>query len=168
MTAFLMITGGATLIGAAIAYIMWVDLRVIEFREDLFLIRDELWDRMRERGELDLEDHQTARRCINSTIRFAPRLSLTSVFSALGNGVQRTSNPIEDEEIQEYMDRVVLRSKRYIFDHSLMGWILKPTIWCVFIATRLIPKRRADAQASTWANRFLMSEEMLHDRFCPR
>ena len=166
MTGLILVCVGSLIIGAAIAYAMWVDFRVSRFREDLFTIRDEMWDRMRERGDLDHEDHVRARAVINSTIRFAPRLTMFSMVSALGNGVQRAEKPITDPEIQEFIDRAVRRTTDLVAYQSLLGWMLIPIFWLILLTTRIMPKGRALYQANTWSARFMMSEEMIDDRFC--
>ena len=166
MTAIFLMTIGSLLIGAAVAYAMWLDFRVIRYRQDVFKIRDAMWDRMRERGDLELHDHQVARMAINATIRYAPQMSFLSIGAALGNGVRRIDSPIQDAEIQDFVDQTAARTTDYVFRESLFGWVFIPVLKFMILILNIIPERAATEQGNSWTRRFLMSDDMIHDRFC--
>jgi len=73
----------STLLSLAIAYAWWVRFRVWMLREDLFSIRDQLWDTMLEEGTLDDPEHRRVRDEINALIRIAPLFSVWTVIGII-------------------------------------------------------------------------------------
>src|SRR4051812_41746641 len=67
-------------LSAVFTYVWWMKFRVWRFREDLFLIRDTIWDRAREANELHLEAYREFREGINAVIRLAPMLSIFTLL----------------------------------------------------------------------------------------
>src|SRR4051794_29632881 len=80
-----------TALALLVCYAWWSRFRVWLLRQDLFAIRDEVWDRMRAAGALDHPSHRQFRDGINSMIRFAPDLSLFTVWRMLLTNVAPAS-----------------------------------------------------------------------------
>lgn len=117
---------GTTLIAAGVGYAWWTRLRVWMLRQDLFAIRDALWDSMRAKGELDDPAHRECREGINAMIRLAPYLSLISVWRILAIGIHARMSPMEADiptEVEEARNRVFIRIARYLLYWTLMGWV---------------------------------------------
>lgn len=145
MTPEIQIILGSVLISGAITYAWWVRFRVWMLRQDLFTIRDELWDEMRSRHMLDDPAHRQLRDGVNAFIRVAPILSIFTILRTLAEGVKaNVLNLAEpaDEAIKAARSKVVARVSRYILFESLTGLILVliAVIACAFI---LIPLRSA-------------------------
>lgn len=64
----------AAIVGAYVGPLRWA--RTAAWRQDLFAIRNELWDRMQERGTLHSPAHIKVRQTLNAAIRVAPVLNL--------------------------------------------------------------------------------------------
>lgn len=70
-------------ISLVVTYFWWVKVRVWMFRQDLFRIRDELWDSMVSEGMADDPDYRSFREAINAVIRLAPVLSIVTVLGVV-------------------------------------------------------------------------------------
>jgi hypothetical protein len=106
-----------------------VVIRVLSFREDLFAIRDDLWDEMSRRNALDDPGHVRLRRTINAFIRIAATLSGPSVaFCANRPCVESPPLVGRDAEITaillSYREKFQLRLFSYITRESLSGSIM--------------------------------------------
>ena len=85
---------GTIMLAAVLSYAWWVSLRVWMLRQDLFSIRDDLWDAMKARGLLDDPAHREMRDALNAFIRVAPRFSVLTFFGILAEGaVPRRADP---------------------------------------------------------------------------
>jgi hypothetical protein len=116
-----------TLLSFVLTYAWWVRFRVWMLREDLFAIRDGLWDAMREQGTLDDPEHRRVRDEINNLIRIAPLFSVWTVISIAietmlekGNFdflTQRCDSPI----VQKAREAFIRRVSRYLLFEALSG-----------------------------------------------
>src|SRR6266446_6459148 len=66
-----------------VCYAWWSRFRVWVLRQDLFAIRDVVWDAMRAQGMLEDPAHREFREGINAMIRFAPDLTFFTVWRIL-------------------------------------------------------------------------------------
>jgi len=114
---------GCFLLSMVVTYGWWSYLRVWFLRQDLFTIRDELWDAMRAGGTLDLPAHRECRDSINAIIRVAPFLSPLTVFRLFTIEVHHTEPDIRSmpAEVVRARNLVVLRVTRYLLCESLTG-----------------------------------------------
>jgi hypothetical protein len=126
MNGYLQLTLGLLLLSACVGYAMWVRVRVWRFRQDLFEIRDRLWDQMRSRGELSHPAHREARNAINALIRLAPALSLVSFLILLiGGGPVRNSHidQTAPEQVHQALRQTVHRTLTLVIFESPLGLI---------------------------------------------
>jgi hypothetical protein len=70
---------GVFLIATAAMWAWWVKLRIIFLQEELFIIRNRLWDRAKELNAFDDEAYQYARAHLNRSIKAARFISLATV-----------------------------------------------------------------------------------------
>jgi hypothetical protein len=138
-----------TLLSLGIAYAWWVRFRVWILREDLFSIRDKLWDRMRDEGALDDPDHRRVRDEINALIRIAPLFSLLTVFRFI---LEREKPVIDDmrnarEPIRAARDEVVNRLACYLLFHTLTGWSATAVVLVLAIVAGVRQPLRAAFEA---------------------
>lgn len=112
-----------------LSYAWWLRIRVWALRQDLFTIRDRLWDRMRAEGTLDHPAHRWYRNNLNSLIRFAPALSFTTIVQMLDAGVV----PAYPEGIDpDHLPEAVTQARqaaderivKYLLFHTITGWIV--------------------------------------------
>lgn len=116
----------ATALTTLACYAWWSRFRVWTLRQDLFAIRDEAWDAMRARGMLDDPSHRELRESVNAMIRFAPDLTLFTVWRILVTNLTPAKPPLTavPSEICAFHDRVCVRLVRYLLFESLAGWVL--------------------------------------------
>ena len=148
--------------------VMWRSVMACHFksislglREDLFVIRDELWDRAREEGNLDHESHRQFRDVINSLIRIAPVLTFFTFFRIILVSDSSQEVPLSDQltEVEEARRKVITRLVRYLLRETLVGFMASIAIWilCYWI---LIPTTRAVASIDDLLRRFLASKDL--------
>lgn len=115
---FIMIALGSFMISAAVAYHHWRKVRVVFLREEIFAIRDDLWDRMRELHAFEDPAYKAARRSFNSCIRMASYFSMPAL-----QVLRETEAPdIEKskcEEVQEAIDNANAKVSRAIWRHVM-------------------------------------------------
>ena len=74
---------GIAVVSLSVNYAIWSKVRVTFLREDLFRVRDELWDKMRELDSLDHPAHVVHRDFLNSCIRVAHLISVPTILHFL-------------------------------------------------------------------------------------
>ncbi len=114
-------------ISTVITYAWWTKIRVWALRQDLFQIRDRLWDQMRVRGELDDPAHREFREGINSLIRLAPFLSLMTVARIVLDRDEFKPLLARNKDataIQQARHDVFYRVTRYLLVESISGLVL--------------------------------------------
>jgi hypothetical protein len=85
MNPFLRISLACFGISLVVTYLWWVKIRVWRLRQDLFVIRDELWDAMRIDGSFSDPEYREFREGMNAVIRLAPVLSILTVIGIVLN-----------------------------------------------------------------------------------
>lgn len=76
---YVMLVLGMSMIGWATCYALWSHARVVFLRQNLFAIRDRLWDRALELDAFEDPAYQQARRHLNSMIGVAGTLSMQTL-----------------------------------------------------------------------------------------
>lgn len=116
---------GAALVSAGLSYAWWVKLRVWMLRQDLFRIRDEMWDAMRAKGLLDDPAHREARDSINTMIRVASSLSFFSILKLIESGLHAFRKISSDEElpleVRIARTEAFIRISQYLLYDTLTG-----------------------------------------------
>jgi hypothetical protein len=118
---------GVVMLSSGISYACWVKFRVWRLRQDLFSIRDELWDRMRACGDLGEPGHRALREFINSLIRVAPWISPFTVLRAIVEEIPPDSSLTDEESVKLVTDvkkKVIARVATYLFFETLTGWFV--------------------------------------------
>lgn len=121
-----LIVFASLLLSVTIAYAWWVKVRVVRLREDLFQIRDRLFDLALARGRLNDSGYRRAREHINAVIRMAGTVSIPTVlFTAFrctsSAGPIKADDPELQETIDRAMDQLVQRVTRYLIRETLTG-----------------------------------------------
>lgn len=152
---------GSLIFSLGITYFWWVKFRIWRLREDLFVIRDELWDRARAGGNLDNESHRQFRDVMNSLIRIAPDLTFFTLIRIQLVSDSSQEVPLSDQltEVEEARRKVITRLDRYLLRETLVGFMASIAIWivCYWI---LIPTTRAVASMDNLLRGFLASKDL--------
>jgi hypothetical protein len=119
---------GSALIGAAVGYYWWLQFRVWIFQQDLFEIRDRLWDQMRVKGLLDHQDHRLMRDLLNTGIHSASELSfwVMLIYWASPSWRSKPFQFISLHAPQEVKDAVLalgICGTKYLLLSTLTGWV---------------------------------------------
>lgn len=143
--------------------------RIANWRQDVFAVRNRLWDRMREFGALDEPAHRSLRRTMNIMIRQAPVMNLFYFWAVLkfvpaaannerrasfGEELERVADPRAAAALREAAEAVVFLYYRQLFLNSFPGAVAG---WPIWVAQRLgVFKAIAwAARRKTWARRTL-------------
>lgn len=153
---------GLTTLSAILTYAWWTRFRVWKLRQDLFAIRDDLWDAMRCRGELDNTHHRETRRVINALVRIAPLLSIFTLLRFKLQDHSPTPPLPQDcptavvEARNLFMDRV----SRYLFRETLSGFGVKLAV--LAINCGMVPMRVISAKLAGMMRPIVESEDFVH------
>jgi hypothetical protein len=149
----------ALTLGAALFVyaVFWRNSRRDAYCQDLFRLRDELWDYAADRGLLDSDAHRRLRDLANSLIRTAPVAHLFVVLPAfllirLPKGSPPTRQVIENmpdpgdrRVFEKLQDRMTYRLTRHLLLGSVCGFVL---LTCIVLAAAI-------ALPVIWAGRLL-------------
>lgn len=152
-------------VGSAISYAWWSKLRVIGLREDIYAIRDELWDAARRSHAFDNEEYQATREVLHSCIQGAALISLpvilVNVF-VIARHIKSPNPPREpspselpegsiERAIATATAKVTTRIVRYIiFDRFFSGGLLFLAIWALAMLIGKAKKLDPNALATQW------------------
>jgi len=143
MTELLLLGIGSLGISLVTVYLMWVQFRVVVFRQQIFAIRDELWDQARKLDALDDMAHRKARRLLNGLIRFAPMLNVATLMvlfirssgskSASEQVMLQTDNAALKTAIDRSLSAANVRSFDYILYYTLSGTVLRAVLFTLHL-----------------------------------
>lgn len=149
------LTFGMLLVSSAIAYAWWCHVRVIALRQDLFDIRDDMWDAARELGCFNDPAYQSTRDHLNGVATHARSFTVPVLAFVLANrppgGYPRPARS-ENQDVQRIIDRALTRSSArlasYLVNESLTGWVCRAI--SVLTLIDRYTKRLADQCSSLW------------------
>lgn len=124
MIAVITIVVGSFLLTGCAAYAAWCDIRVRLFRQQMFAIRNQMFDKAVASGTLDHPHYLEARQSMNRLIRFAPLIStgmMKRVFAAAGEVPARKGErlPFVDAATREFSTCVM----NYVLLWTASGWL---------------------------------------------
>lgn len=126
---FLLACLGISLI---LTYALWCQVRPWILRQQLFAIRDDLWDAMRATGQLDHHDHRELRELINALIGVAGMLTWpTFLFLLITRGDFRlvVAPPSEIPEVNRTRLAVARCVAGYLLRATLTGRVFLAWAW---------------------------------------
>jgi hypothetical protein len=135
--AYSVLTISTVVASVAIAYAWWIYVRVMWLREDLFNVRDALFDLAMERGRLKDPAYLLARGRVNAMIRMAGTFNLhTVVFLSTivpdrSADDMRSSDQVLQGAIDSAYHKVGKRLFKYITRQTLTGCLLWLLAWLV-------------------------------------
>ena len=149
------VTGGMLLISCAAAYAWWCRVRVIDLRQDLFDIRDDMWDDARRLGCFSDPAYRSTREHLNGVATHASSFTFPILAVVMANrpeGGYPARPTSERHDVQKILDRALYRSSNrltsYIVNESLIGWIVS-TISAIALVGGYT-KRLADDSSTSW------------------
>lgn len=149
-------------------------MRQDRFREDIFTMRDDLFDYMWKNGlSYDLSAYRIMRDLLNGVIRFGPWLNVPhlAVLKRFARARSMTGGRVELEEaikslesdelrthLKEVLKNLRTRIDRFVYRESLTGLVLMPLLALVsrFSSSRRTTSRGSAAQGAR--PRFTMTE----------
>ena len=154
-------------------------LRVAVYREDLFSIRDELWDYMNKRKSFDDPAYRAMRQLLNGLIRLAPRLYNGGLVLALLRKKTHSHEGapsvlirlVEDPELKEYLLRVESAARHRTFEflclEGLSALICRPVFWFAGLreTRRSRPAHGLEAVAAVPSVRQAVARSLERDAF---
>lgn len=127
-----------------VSYAWWVRMRDMLFRQELFAIRDRLWDVARRLDAFDDEAYREARERLNNTIRISRWITIPAVaFVSDFKGEQTERKRSENEELQEAIDNAYQEAARYICHHLMRHTISGLTVLVLAFVARYVIAGRA-------------------------
>lgn len=116
-----------------VSYVVWMNVRVWLFRQDLFRIRNEVWDALLDKRMLQNSAHRDFRDVVNSLIRLAPILNIFTFMRLLFDmeTADRIWKEKEDDSIDEILEarsRLIDRLVRYLLLETISGLIILATL----------------------------------------
>ena len=128
MTSAILLAIASFMLGVSISYAVWSKVRVVFLREELFTIRDHLWDVARKHEAFDDPAYVDAREHFNAAVVATPMCSvsiLERVAGHVGGGVEFRRS--DNEEFQAAIDcayrQMTSLCLRYIFLWRASGWL---------------------------------------------
>ena len=136
----LLIFVGMMIVSCALSYAWWCKVRVVQLRQDLFDLRDALFDAASDIGALDDPAYRAARRHFNAIARTAEHITIPVLAFVLHRGVSRnemlkSDNPRLQEEIDRALDSCADRLRAYLLKDTFTGRITLPMMRLVRIGT---------------------------------
>lgn len=156
---------GTMLVSLSLTYAWWVKIRVVCLQQDLFDLRDGLFDFAADHGCLDDEAYSEARNQLNAVISGAELLTIPIVAYMLKHGAgpretKKSSNTALQQEIDGTLKECVARIYRYLMLETFTGLFVRPVLYAVRISAIM------EDQALVWIRRWLRSDSLARfDRY---
>ena len=149
------LTLGMLMVSGAAAYGWWCHVRVIGLRQDLFDIRDDMWDEARQLDCFDDPAYRNTREHLNRIAIHAGSFTLPVLAFVMANRPPGGYVPLprsEREDVQQVLDRALHRSSArlasYIVNESITGWIFN--VVSVITLVDRYTRRLADLCSTSW------------------
>lgn len=151
---------GCLTISITLTYAWWIRVRVIMFRQNLYDIRDELFDRAADCDGLEDPAHHVARQHINNIAHTAEMFSVPLFAYHLSAGVDggdfqerlHTDNPKLAAAIEKAMNASANAVTHYLLRRTIPG-ILAVAFFRMTKAGNVV-----ESQVNKWSNRWTMSD----------
>lgn len=142
MTDLLWLFAGSSLVCGGVAYAWWSKLKPLFLREDLFIIRNKLWDVAFKNNGLDDAAYRQARAHLNALIRTASLFSILSLYSAvkatkgrtISSSRTKSGNVVLQAAIDKAYDESANSVVKYVMYRSAFGLFLVCNVVVTVIA----------------------------------
>src|SRR5581483_8111167 len=116
---------GCFIIGAVVNYYVWCRVRLVLLRQELFAVRDALWDQAAEKGFLGDARYRAIRHRINGCIRGAAFLNIDTLTLSSGAEADElpcASSPAAQSACDEAVAQCGWIIVKYVMFHRASGW----------------------------------------------
>ncbi len=131
---FVILAASSFAFGAFVSYAAWCLVRVLFIRQELFAVRDSLWDRARDLDGFNDPAYQQARDHLNAGIKVVPSCSVSLLKYTMKHcrGAAPTRIKSQNPELQAAIDEAYSKSARwfakYILYWRASGWLFMVSI----------------------------------------
>jgi hypothetical protein len=124
---------GVLLISGSVTYGLWTIIRVLQLRQDIYDLRDFLFDEAQKIGALGDPAYRDLRNTLNGLARIADRVSVPATVylflqdppSGSAASARRESSREDVERlVQSVYTRLTNRLARYLFLETAAGWMI--------------------------------------------
>ena len=166
--AMIAVVVGTTMLSAVLAYSWWCRIRVVALRQDIFDLRDGLFDVALAESIFDDPAYRFARQHLNQVANVADSITIPVLAFVLHRGVKEITQPKSDNDrmqqaIELAMRQCVERIMRFLWHQTFTGWVVRPILSLVHISTLV------ESQTHRWMERWVKStvaEELSAPRLC--
>jgi len=126
---------GSIGLGLAVAYAWWSVLRVTYFRQDLFAIRDRLWDEARKLDAFSDPSYRETREVLNACIAAASFVSLPQLVHSklIDRSDRREEIKSERSEVQQAVDAAMAALTRRIGRYIMLERPISGLVFGAFL-----------------------------------
>lgn len=147
---------GVTLISFVTTHAWWSVVRVVRLRQDVFDIRDRLFDAAADTTAFDDPAYRDARHHLNSVARIADTISISNLgFLLHANFGQRdrpvSTNTALQEAIDASLERCTERILTYLLRETFTGLVVLPFVRMIQMTSVV------EDQLARWVRRWLIS-----------
>ena len=150
------LVAGMLIVSLSLSYAWWVKVRVVCLRQDIYDLRDRLFDRASDMRVLDDPAYLDVREHLNAVAASAEMITVPVLAFLLHNGVQgkpfvKSGNAELQKVIDETIELCVCRIVHYLRWETFTGIIILPIVLFDRLGTIL------EDQALKWVRRWLFS-----------
>jgi hypothetical protein len=125
----LLVCIGATIVSSGTAYLCWTYLRIVLLRQQLFEIRDAMWDKARERRGFNDPAYREARSRLNSAIHMVHWITLPVIARAIdapspNSSFIKSRDLVLQEAIDEAYSAFANRILHHLMRHTICGLLV--------------------------------------------
>lgn len=148
---------GMVAISLALSYAWWCRIRVINLRQDIYDLRDSLFDAAVELEVLDDPAYQATRLHFNSIAKYADAITLPVLAYVYHLGLPenvrlKSKNPLLQQKIDATIDICAERLKGYLLRETFTGRVVLPLMRLARVGTVL------EVLAKRWLVRLVASD----------
>lgn len=143
MISYLQLMLGTAGLSLLTFYIGWTKFRIFCIRQDLFQIRDELWDKARDLNCFEDEGYKAARDQLNSMIRIAHKVNLPVMAYVVGSPAIKENAPITSScpQMQTAIEDAFIKTSQCIttyvvYYRPFSGLLLMNTVYTFYLAVK--------------------------------
>jgi hypothetical protein len=152
---------GMLLISSSLTYLWWMKFRVWKLRQQLFAVRDRLWDAMQSIDQLEHPAHRKVREGINDWIRLVPSLSVWMILQLLVEDPDRITLEDGPPQVAKAKHDATQRIVSYLLLETFSGWLVMAYMTCGLFLVEW-PRRRAKQLLGLWVGDLFGSSVLHH------
>lgn len=160
MTWTILIGAGTLMISLALSYAWWIRVRIINFRQDVFDVRDDLFVRAMELHAFEDSAYRATRDHLNKVAASADHATISVIAYLMHKGLTgslkdrtRTSNEALQVAIDDAIEATATRLAHLLVYETATGWLV------MVMSTPARLHKVAFEQTVRWTRRWILSDE---------